>query len=228
MSYSKEDVVVKRLMLNELCGRESIRNNHHALCAVWLKDNIPTESARDKQVHIYTNMIPQDEAFYSSFRDLFKPIQLLQNLISYHSESIGDVPYISISFRFTSLLGDFKDVSNEILEDSKKEKLIKKCLSAITDIRKENPGYSKVLITADSSRFLEEAKRLAFVYVIEGTPGHIDFCQNDDVVRKMFLDFCLIGKADLVYQVVTGKMYGGRFSYYAAIAHGKKHFILSV
>lgn len=62
------------------------------------------------QLHVFTNMIPSDEEYRTLFHELFKPADDLQQLIGYHLEKLGGKGnYISCTFRFRQLLGDFKE-----------------------------------------------------------------------------------------------------------------------
>lgn len=62
------------------------------------------------QLHVFTNMIPSDEEYQTLFHELFRPTDDLQQLIGYHLEKLGGKGnYISCTFRFRQLLGDFKE-----------------------------------------------------------------------------------------------------------------------
>lgn len=69
------------------------------------------KNATKQQFHIYTNSQWSQGYEYSSlFYELFKPTKLLQDVLNYHKEILGS-EYISMTFRFQQLLGDF--VENE-------------------------------------------------------------------------------------------------------------------
>ena len=158
--------------------------------------------------------------FAELFGKLFKPAPRLQNLIDYHKEQIGG-KYISISFRFTTLLGDFTDCTGAALPVAERQPLIEKCLHAISEIAKTAPSHDRILVTADSSTFLAQAAALSHVYVIPGKVGHIDYDNDDDVNMKTFLDFLLIADAEAVYLCKSGKMYKSAFAQTAAMVHNK-------
>jgi hypothetical protein len=84
-----------------------------------------------------------------------------------------------------------------------------------------------VLVTSDSAIFLEEAKRLPFVYVIPGEISHTGHKQsiNKDAVLKVFLDYFMLSCSQKIYLVVENQMYQSGFSYRAAL-HGNIPFII--
>lgn len=93
-----------------------------------------------------------------------------------------------------------------------------KCINHLKDIYSEN-DCGKVLVTSDSVSFLEEAKKLPFVYVIPGDPLHIDAAQNTDkdVNIKLFLDYFVLSRSKKVYLIIEDKMHNSGFSYSAAM-----------
>ena len=87
---------------------------------------------------------------------------------------------------------------------------------------KKNPQFNKMLVTADSRKFLEAVKGLPFVYVIKGKVGHINYEASDEVNMKTFLDFFMIANAQKVYLAKSDKMYNSDFSRRAAMIYNKK------
>ena len=174
-----------------------------------------------RQIHIYTNMIIAEKEYGMLFKELFKPVPELKELINYNVDILGgDGAFISVAFRFVQLLGDFKEPDNRrpVLTDNKKEILINKCMNHLEEIYSEN-DCRKVLVTSDSVSFLEKAKRLPFVYVIPGDVRHIDAVQNasKDADLKVFLDYFVLSRSKKVYLVIEDKMYRSGFSYRAAL-----------
>jgi hypothetical protein len=175
-----------------------------------------------KQTHIYTNANIAEKEYAILFRELFRPAPELEALIDYNVRILvgGGGAFISVAFRFEQLLGDFKepDTSHHVLPDNEKEILIDKCIDHLKDIYNEN-DCGKVLVTSDSVSFLEETKRLPFVYVIPGDVRHIDAVQNTskDADLKVFLDYFVLSRSKKVYLVIEGKMYHSGFSYRAAL-----------
>lgn len=183
----------------------------------WMMNNVGDES---KQYHIYTNMFLSHSHFSDSFNELFRPCDRLQKEIDYHLSQIKG-SYISISFRFTTLLGDFTDCTGKPLPLNKRKKLIEDSLEAISEIVKKAPKHDKILVTADSSTFLEHVKDMENVYIIPGKIGHIDYDHGDDVNMKTFLDFFMISKAEAVYLAKGPGMYNSAFAKTAAMVNDK-------
>ena len=168
-------------------------------------------SSNQGQTHIYTNAGPNDNMLFGTlFNELFKPSELINAELDKHWNVIKKNGYISVSFRFVQLLGDFRDSSGIVLEDSEKIKLIDKSINVLENLYKEN--NCNILVTSDSSTFLNEAKKRKYVYVAEGRVGHIDFESSDEVNIKTFVDFYLIANARKVYLAKSELMYNSDFA----------------
>ena len=209
--------VQPRICLREPRTDKYLNSQWDALFPQWMMDNVRDESL---QYHVYTNMFLSDFHFSDSFNELFKPCDRLQKEIDYHLSQIKG-SYISISFRFTTLLGDFTDCTGKPLPLDKRKKLIEDSLEAISEIVKKAPKHDKILVTADSCTFLEHVKNLENVYVIPGKIGHIDYDHGDDVNMKTFLDFFMISKAEAVYLAKGPGMYNSAFAKTAAMVNDK-------
>jgi hypothetical protein len=189
---------------------------------------------RYKQVHVYTNMVIADKEYGGLFRELFRPTPDLETLVDYHRGQIkvmdggGGHMYISVAFRFLQLLGDFTepDSNFSVLPDNERDALIHKCIGHLKEIYREN-DYAKVLVTSDSITFLEEARKLPFVYVIPGEISHTGYRQNinKNAVLKVFLDYFMLSYSQKIYLVVEEQMYQSGFSRRAAL-HGNIPFII--
>ena len=173
------------------------------------------------QIHLYTNSKFRDKDFRCCFHELFRPCEKLQKSIEQHLEQLGT--FVSVSFRFTTLLGDFEDCINTPLPVEEQEELISNCILAIEKIRGAKKGVNKILVTADSEKFLNRVKKLKYVYVVPGTIGHFDHSNEEqgDMELKTFLDFFLISHAAKVYLVRLGKMYNSGFCRHAAMLGDK-------
>ncbi|MDR2097803.1 MAG: hypothetical protein LBP37_04710, partial [Spirochaetaceae bacterium] len=174
-----------------------------------------------KQIHVYTNMVIAEKEYAALFKELFKPVPELETLIDHHVNILGGGgAFISVAFIFLKLLGDFRetDDSSTVLPDAERKALINKCMEHLKEIYNEN-DCAKVLVTSDSVSFLEEAKKLPFVYIIPGDISHIDACQNtgNDVNLKLFLDYFVLSYSKKVYLVIEDQMYNSGFSYRAAL-----------
>jgi len=175
------------------------------------------------QLHVFTNMIPSDEEYRTLFHELFKPADDLQQLIGYHLEKLGGKGnYISCTFRFRQLLGDFKE-GGATLPASKREPYIQQCVQTVEHLHELHPE-KKILVTADSHTFLDElmAASLPYVYVMPGKVVHLGFTPDASkaVYMKSFLDMYMISYADTVYLVRDKLMYHSGFPYRAALLGG--------
>ena len=102
-----------------------------------------------QQIHVYSNMICKDEEYGALFNELFKPSAELQELIDYHLNKIGGSnTYVSLTFRFRQLLGDFKE-GGETLPEAQREPYIARCLKCIEKSRqisrKKDSRYTRLL-----------------------------------------------------------------------------------
>lgn len=217
--YNKRWSSVHHAMLNHLVFDQINSGEIVSLQAKWLDKRLCNHK---KQHHIYTNFYPvNDAAFSSCFLELFKPSPRLEQLIQYQANNLGN-RYISISFRFMQLLGDFMDCDGETLSSEEQKELINRSLAVIEHIKSKHPLVKRVLVTADSPTFLHKAKQLPYVYVIEGKTGHIKFNNSDEVNIKTFLDFFMIAHACKVYLAKSEKMYKSDFARRASMIYGKE------
>lgn len=172
----------------------------------------------EKQVHVYTNAHSYKKEFGEKFNELFRPAKILQQAIDDVIAKEGD-EYVSISFRFVRLFGDFEDIAWPVLpDDESRENMIRRGLQAIEKVKSLHPGM-KVLVTTDSQTFLERARDVDNVFVVEGEIRHVDFSNGDtgDLVHlKTFLDLMLISKAKHVYLGVNNQVYKSTFAKTAA------------
>lgn len=173
-----------------------------------------------KQIHVYTNMYFADDEFGPLFNQLFKPVPALQTWIDENLSKLGD-NYISLSFRFQNLFGDFADGST-VYSQQEQKALLDKCIAKIQLLHDEHPEASKILVTADSERFLKEIAKIDFVYLLPGRVGHMDHKSEQDIAvhMKTFLDFFVLSHSKKIYLLVTGKMYKSGFAKRAAKLQG--------
>lgn len=180
-------------------------------------------SNKNVPIKLYTNTFCYDEYFNDDFHDLFKPSYLLQQEIEKHKTNIG-TKFISVSFRFSNLLGDLDDNFGSKLPEGSIVELINKCIDAVENIKNTNPNF-KILVTTDSMTFSKVImSKLNYVYMIPGPIGHVGHNGEKEVVIKTFLDLLLISCAEKVYMVRTKEMYKSGFAYRAALM-GNKQFI---
>lgn len=177
------------------------------------------------EFHVRTNALFSYKSEYSKlFDELFKPSARLQASIEREKSNLG-AHYISTSFRFMNLLGDFNETTgiSSQLPNGEKEELIEKNLKQLKALHKQFPEI-KILVNSDSTTFLGRAAGLEFVYTIPGSITHIDAQNAYDgyaVYEKTFLDFLMIANAEKIYLLCTGKMYNSGYPYAASKIYNK-------
>lgn len=183
---------------------------------------------RESQLHVYSNLDSFTPGTFSSlFNELFKPSVLLQTQINQHLSAIG-CKYVSATFRFQQLLGDFKEGNFDILSPEDRLQLIERCLESIKELINTNKG-SKILVTSDSTTFLKVACEIPNVYVIPGTIVHMAFINDaaKESYLKSFVDLYMIAHADKVYSIKIGKMYDSGFPKIASKIFDKPFELIS-
>lgn len=180
---------------------------------------------KNRQHHLYTNInyigninakYNKNYVFGELFSELFKPTSRLERMINEQKTRLGGKGYVSVSYRFMQLMGDFKDCRGDVLSEQDRKELIKRSLIVAKSLHEKE--QKTILVTSDSQTFINAASKLDFVYVIPGAIGHIGYSKGNEVVDKMFLDFCLISQADHVYMAYSGKMYRSGFAKTAALS----------
>lgn len=187
---------------------------------------------RCQQIHLYSNMYYFHESeFGFYFNKLFKKTPMLDEAVKDNLKNIGE-EYVSVTFRFQQLLGDFKETGFTSLSSSEEKiKLINRCLGAVEMVHAKE--QKKVVVTSDSKTFLEIVQnKFDYVYIIPGTVVHMDYVQSDDAVAlsshlKSFVDFFVLANADVVYLVNIGPLYSSSFAKTAAMVYGKKYVEIS-
>jgi hypothetical protein len=182
--------------------------------------------ATHEQFHLYSCVDTLGEKFPEYFNTLFKPSPLLEKELAYYNELLG-TNYTSISFRFQNMLGDFKEFTFKELPPASKQALLDNALNALkkeiaetSQAPQDLPGMQKILVTADSPTFLEQAAKFPNVVIVKGTSIHIDFnsSKNATDYLKAFTEFFLISKAAKakLYRNRKYKTYPSNFPKYAA------------
>lgn len=176
---------------------------------------------KGRQHHIFTNAsyikeinekYNKDYKFNELYQELFKPSLALEKKIN--DQKIKKGEYISISFRFMQLMGDFKDIYGDILSEEEKNDLVNRSLSIVKSLHEKE--QKTILVTSDSQTFIDAVSKLYYVYVIPGKIGHIGWTEGDEVYEKVLLDFYMISQATHVYMAHSGKMYRSNFAKTAA------------
>ena len=171
-----------------------------------------------KQIHIYSNMAIADNDFSVLFNELFRPSERLQNQIDYHLNKLGgEKKYISLTFRFRQLLGDFKE-GGYILPESEREAYILKCIKGVVELHLRYPT-ERILVTSDSKMFLDRLCHLEYVYVILGKVVHMGFTfdASQDTYIKSFIDYFMLSNAKKVFQMTDKLLFRSGFPKRAAM-----------
>ena len=175
--------------------------------------------ATHEQFHLYSCVDTLGEKFPEYFNDLFEPSELLEKELAHYGELLG-TNYTSISFRFQNMLGDFKEFTFKELPPAGKKELLNDALKALEKELTQTQASQKILVTADSPTFLEQAAKFPNVVIVKGTSIHIDFNSSKKSADylKAFTEFFLISKASKakLYRNRKYKTYPSNFPKYAA------------
>lgn len=178
-----------------------------------------------KEFHVRTNAtFSYNENYSTLFNELFKPSARLQTSIEKLEMELG-TGYISTSFRFMNLLGDFNETVelHSKLTKEEQKKLITKNIEQLQLLHKKCPS-KRILVNSDSTTFLQEATKLDYIYVIPGKITHIDGKNNNkeyEAYEKTFLDFFMIANAERIYLLRTGQMYNSGYPFAASKIYNK-------
>lgn len=189
----------------------------------WMKKSLKKRKA---QKHIYTNTRGvRKEEFGRLYHELFKMSPTLQKNVEQEMKKING-KYISCTFRFQQLLGDFKE-GNYFTIKNKEESdlLIKNCEKVIEKLveLKQMP----VLVTSDSQTFLKLISKINNVFIIEGEVIHPDYDKtknSEHLYLKSFLDFCMIANAEEVYLCNVAPLYRSGFPETASYVNNKPYY----
>lgn len=162
--------------------------------------------------------------FSGLFNELFKPSEIVDNEVKKNKEGIGTEEYVSLTFRFQQLLGDFKEGNFDVLSEDKREVLIEKCLDCLRWLW-QIEGM-KILVTSDSQLFLTRAKKEDYVYVIPGEFYHIDYAASCNMrgtktELKSYVDFYMLANAQRIYLADFQPLYRTSFPMTAALLKNK-------
>ncbi len=152
-----------------------------------------------------------------NFRELFKySTFLIDNL-----PKIEPKTYNVVHTRFTSIMGDFKDVKRPALSEEQKKALSAALLEETHIIAKKN--NEDLYVLSDSIIFLNYIQAHTEYKILPGKPGHSDHKTKDgslDGHTKTFTDFIFMANAKSVFLLQKQGMYNSAFSRYAAIIGG--------
>lgn len=181
-------------------------------------------SKRFSQIHVYSNMVSGDKHYSQLFNELFKPTSILQEQIDYHLQKLGGKQkYISVVFRFQSLIGDFVE-SGCTLPEAERDKYLNRCKATVIEIHRLHPDR-QILVTSDSHTFLNTLTDLDYVYLLPGKVVHISHVFNADksTYLKSFLDYYMLSYSSHIWLVRDKLMYHSGFPYRASLLNGAKY-----
>lgn len=204
------------------CVILTYHNNSHNRWQLFVQHTLLRHFLRKPyhQIHVYSNMFCRDEEYAPLFHELFKPTADLQQLIGHHLGQLGGKGnYISLTFRFRQLLGDFKE-GGDTLPETERKPFIERCIATVKRLHEEHPE-TKILVTADSHTFLDSLafEQLPYVYIMPGRVVHIGFTYdaNRATYMKSFLDMYMLSFASTVYQAIDDKLFDSTFPKRAAM-----------
>ncbi len=174
---------------------------------------------------LYGNKLDTDALWKQSFSDLFVPSQFLRESLDLTRSNLR-ITKDTVAFhaRFTTLLGDFQDVTERSLEPFEYEIFMSKVWFKMLEIFWSNK-FSHVIVFSDSVRFLKYVELMQIrdsnirIFVNDAIVVHSDRpgFEIDDYVSS-FVDFYLISQCERVYLFKTGAMYASEFSKYAEMS----------
>lgn len=178
-----------------------------------------------KQYHVYFNMdildvinkkFSTDFKWSELFQELFKPSKELKAAVDCQKAKIGK-NYIGVVFRFQQMLGDLKEGKFPVLSSEEANLLIEKCKKSLNEIHKFY-NHAILLVTSDSSKFLNQVEQLSFVKTIPGKIKHMGYAEKNDRFdySKSFIDLLVLSEADRVISVISKEMYPSDFPFIAA------------
>jgi len=208
---------------------EISRDSSTAKPVLLYREDFDNDSALERQLdptheqfHLYSCVDTLNEKFPEYFNKLFKPSPLLQHELDRYKSILG-TNYISYSFRFQNMLGDFKEFTFKELPANDKQELLNAALTSLqreTDNLQKQHEVSKILVTADSPTFLAKAAQMPNVETVKGESIHIDFNSSKKATDylKSFTEFFLISQAKTakLYSNAKFKTYPSNFPKYAA------------
>lgn len=197
--------------------------------AAWLRRRLAEGPA---EMHVITNSNHAYTLDYGAlFARLFRPAPLLADALRRETAAMQG-RYVSVSARFLSLLGDFRETgANGALPPAEAQALLDRCLAGVERIAAAHPDH-RILVGSDSRRFVEAAaKRVPQVYAVEGAIAHTDLmaAHNADAAHlKLFLDFLLISRASHIYLLHAPRLRLSGFPYAASRIGGAEMTVVKV
>ncbi|MDQ3296405.1 MAG: hypothetical protein M3619_07470 [Myxococcota bacterium] len=227
------DELVEPATFDWRIARESLRWNpletgFHVSRDRWTDSFAALRTSRRKTMFVETNLDylpelhpelerPAIKALWGErYRELFKLTPDLEREV----EALVDPTAIAVHARFTSLLGDFRDVSSRALEPTARDRLLRACVARVEELA-ETDTARRIIVFSDSVTFLRAVENAAGnIVTIPGQPTHLDHVSGvKDSLRKTLLDFNVMLRCERIVQLRLGGMYDSNFSRYASYVH---------
>lgn len=178
-------------------------------------------SSAQKHLACYSNMdyVNNKSIWKNHFYTLFSPTKKLNDELDAYNDLNYDLAFHT---RFTSLLGDFKDVSKKKISFEQEKILMDQVKNTIINRIKIN-GVESASVFSDSKKFLaylkEDEKHSALFTILDNKiPEHSDrLDSSNDGHLKTFVDFFLLSRFNKIELIQHGEMYSSAFSKYASI-----------
>lgn len=187
--------------------------------------------SKKSQIHYYSgNILDKVEKYNDWFHQLFVPDERVAEAVARCKASIGNKPYVSVTLRFQSLLGDFFEGDYPVLENQEEiDRIVDKCTRAVLKVREENPS-KMVLVTSDSQKFLNHISQYDGVFIIPGELVHMDYTSDSTYTTymKSFVDMLMLMDAERLYGYHTAPMFeNSGFFLTCALLGGKQPIFLT-
>ena len=191
----------------------------------WVQDFAALRSSRWKTMFIETNLDYlsrlhphlDEHAIQVMWGERYRALFKLSDSLERDVRALVDSSAIAVHGRFTSLLGDFKDVTSKTLENARRHELLDSCLARVEEIARTH-ATRRIIVFSDSITFLRAAEKVATnVVTIPGQPTHLDHeSRVKDSLRKTLVDFNVMVRCEQIVQLRLGEMYDSNFSRYAS------------
>jgi hypothetical protein len=188
---------------------------------------------KKRQLHLYSNvdllyLFHNDEKVRKKiWSDMFK--RVFNPDIHGFMTAIGTVNSgsIGIHLRFIGLLGDFKDLRQQVLSEDLKMRMLDWCREKIYKIASQHDD--PIIVVSDSAFFLKsimldsKANGLLPKLVLDPVSiGHTALENAAGVFEKAVIDFNSLSSCKKVYQLRYGKMHNSDFSRYASMVNSNE------
>ncbi len=227
------DELVEPATFDWRIARESLRWNpletgFHVSRDRWTDSFAALRTSRRKTMFVETNLdyLPElhpeldrlaiKKLWGDRYRELFKLTPALESEV----HALVDSTAIALHARFTSLLGDFRDVSSRALEPAARDRLLHACVERVQELARADAAR-RIIVFSDSVTFLRAVEAAApNIVTIPGQPTHLDHeSRVKDSLRKTLLDFNVMVRCERIVQLRLGGMYDSNFSRYASYVH---------